>query len=642
MNLAQFCPHLDLERPDMGVRALMRAILTRANFVPAVRGVIGWRGLASGPPPFCSWTAKVKGLGGVFGLEFDAVEECSAWSVGRFILSYFPHPEEALVESLAVAAATWTQLPDYLPLIRRFPERAEFAELFQIGRVRLGVKPQNMGDGGVDGLMLELGCLDWQRSVALDGLRVTMEGREVEIVPPGGVDQNFPALDVAWPFFEALAASVSFNVGAPPNGVFQYTRPWEEMVYNGKGEVSARPAEDVRMFKLALGYGDMTGLPTQGERSDDERAYPDALWWQGHAIGERKSLDKSLLGVEDRPPLLVVSGFLGAGKTTFLRHFIEHQVGRNRFVAVIQNEIGQTGLDGKLLDQDYGLVEVDEGCICCTLIGKLTNAVRQILTDFTPDYILLETSGLANPFNLLDDIQEVAELVRFDSVTIVADAANVERSMQEYEVCQNQIKAANIILLNKIDLLPDGEAEALAGRLNALNPGAVIVPTVNASVHPDLLYAAHGDDMPETTPLPQLLSDDVDLAGQHKHHEHHEHTGHPSHHGHHEHHEHHGHGLHAHHDHSHVGAVRIGLDTPLNEQGFLQAVNALPPSVFRVKGVLDLVGRDSPMLFQYVGGRFELTPFTPPKNDGDRFLICIGKDLDQEELGKRLVGGEGE
>ena len=133
---------------------------------------------------------------------------------------------------------------------------------------------------------------------------------------------------------------------------------------------------------------------------------------------DNRTIDKKSLGIDERPPLIILSGFLGAGKTSFLQHFIEYQTQCSRFVAVI----GEVGLDGKLLDDT--ITEIDEGCVCCSLVGNLKRAVNGILSSFQPDYIILETTGAANPLNLLDEIVELEAQVRYDCTVTVVDGLN--------------------------------------------------------------------------------------------------------------------------------------------------------------------------------------------------------------------------
>jgi G3E family GTPase len=214
--------------------------------------------------------------------------------------------------------------------------------------------------------------------------------------------------------------------------------------------------------------------------------YRDKLWWHADQLKGSKSVDKKILGMDERPPLIVLTGFLGSGKTSFLQHFIEYQTQRSRFVAVIQNEIGEIGLDGKLLD--YTVTEIDEGCVCCSLVGNLKRAIQSILESFSPDYIILETSGLANPKNLLDDLGELAETVRLDATVTVVDALNFESTLANYAIAADQVAAADVLLLNKSDLVDEARLEQVKRQLGRLNANAPICVTRRGDVNPALIF----------------------------------------------------------------------------------------------------------------------------------------------------------
>ena len=195
-----------------------------------------------------------------------------------------------------------------------------------------------------------------------------------------------------------------------------------------------------------------------------------------------------MLGVDERPPLIILTGFLGSGKTSFLQHFIEYQTQRSRFVAVIQNEIGEVGLDGKLLD--YAVTEIDEGCVCCSLAGNLKRAVQGILENFSPDTIILETSGLANPLNLLEEMTELGEVVRFDSTVTLVDALNLDAALADSPIAADQIRAADVIVLNKRDLVDDARLEAVRRRVQEINPRAPQFCTTQGDLNPALIFDA--------------------------------------------------------------------------------------------------------------------------------------------------------
>ena len=410
VDLGKLIPVNVLSDPERAPQELMRTLVVRTNFAPAVRHQIGWRGLQLCSSSLDAWTAKIKGSKGVFALYFDISEGGTDWITARYTLGYFPNPEEDLVEFLSVRAIAWTQRDDYLDQVRNFWSFPDFAALFDIGTVQLDISQTG------DKFQLSLETITRQRTIARDGISLAKENQIINVVAPGSYDEDFPAFEVAIEFFKVLAASFSFCIEEPPVFICEGRYQGTVLSYDSAGNCRETLSKEV-----ALGYGNGNFEPTrscQGPqhqlhiwRSPDQaiRLYRDPLWWNAHNLMNRSAVDQRLVGIDERPELIVVTGFLGSGKTTFLQRFIEYQVSLSRFVAIIQNEIGETGLDGKILDQDYALVEVDEGCICCSLAGNLKRAVRQILTDFCPDYIVLETTGLANPFNLLDEIAELTD-----------------------------------------------------------------------------------------------------------------------------------------------------------------------------------------------------------------------------------------
>ena len=422
-------------RPETAVQGLLRAILVRANFVPTVRYHIGWRGLKQVIADSECWTVKIKGFAGVFGLYFNGLEPCPGWLRGRFLLYYFPDPDEDLVEGCSLQAAAMTQGPDYLEHVRDFPSHREFSCLFSIGLVGLAVHTSGKA------LALTLESLSSMRTFAKDGFFLPGNEKLVPMITPGGPDQDFPAMEVASGLFNTLAASTTFNLEEPPGYFSERRFPASQIVYDRRGATCSVAADDVWKSSFLLGYGEGQFEDLEQDDPDSNQPpihclrwrspephppeYSDRLWWDAHQLDHGKTIDKKFLGVDERPPLIILTGFLGSGKTSFLQHFIEYQTQRSRFVAVIQNEIGEVGLDGKLLD--YTVTEIDEGCVCCSLIGNLKRAVHGILESFSPDTIILETSGLANPKNLFDELEELAEWVRFDATVTVVDVPQLQR-----------------------------------------------------------------------------------------------------------------------------------------------------------------------------------------------------------------------
>ena len=602
MNLAALCPRDMSSEPDGGINELLQAILVRTNFVPVVRHVIGWRGLNHTLTGGEAWTAKIKDWPGIFGLRREETQAAEGWLCGRFVLTYFPDPTEQLVELCSIRAGEVTQRRDYVAFVRNFMTQLEIASLFDLGCIDFNV------NWSQDKLELALESVTRQQVIALDGIRVVRAGRSIELVAPGGYDQNFPAYETALAFYEVLAASLTFTLGEPPGGMRFKEFAGTQAVYDSAGRLRVRPCEGARRCRLMLQYGaTSSGQPVAADDADHGLSeicwqagaqlpaqFSQALWWKAHSLSDRRSLDKAALGVDERPALLILTGFLGSGKTSFLQHFIEYQVQRSHFVAVIQNEIGEIGLDGKILD--YSVTEIDEGCVCCTLVGSLKQAVRRILADFQPDYIIVETTGLANPLNLLDEMAELAELVRFDSVTTVVDAVNALRTLDDQPIAADQVKAAEVLLLNKQDLADPDLLQRTQERLRGLNPHAPIFRTTKGHVHPALIY-----DMEDTglarTDLRDPAGDIRPLRSV----------------------SHLDQGLWSH---------TIRPRRAVTRAAFLDSVAAIPPAVFRAKGVVDLEQPRQTVVFQYVAGRYELSSYHDP-GVMDRFLTFIGQGEDR-------------
>jgi G3E family GTPase len=609
MNLAELCPRDVGSDPQAGIIELVRAILFRTNFVPVVRHLMGWRGLRHTVRSGEGWTAKLKDRSGIFGLRLDEIVPAEEWTCGRFILSYFPDPAEELVESCSVRAAGLTQREDYFSLIRNFLSETDFGSLFDIARLDVGVNWSKQA------VWLGLESLSRQQVIARDGVRLMRNGQLVELVEPGGYDQDFPSYDVALSFYHVLAGSITFNLGEPPVGLSLKQAPGMQTLYGEDGHQWTRPGAFVRRIRLVLSYGETpradTWLTEDGthwepgilwQQGDDlPREFRDALWWTAHSLPHRQSMDKTILGVDTRPPVFVLTGFLGSGKTSFLRNFIEYQVQRSRFVAVIQNEIGAVGLDGKVLD--YSVTEIDEGCICCTLVGSLKPAVRRILSELQPDIIVVETTGLANPFNLLDDMAELADLIRFDSVITVVDAINAPRTLEDEPVAIEQVRGADVLLLNKQDLVDAAHLQEMTGRLRRVNPHAPIFTTTKGEIHPSLIC--------EVDPHRERATSDPAGLGSL--------TRRPT------------------HCDEGIWSHTIALSRPLTQADFCHRVELIPSAVFRAKGIVDLTDPCQTVLFQYVAGRYELSEFHSP-GAGDRFLVFIGQAKDPEPIVGELDG----
>lgn len=188
-------------------------------------------------------------------------------------------------------------------------------------------------------------------------------------------------------------------------------------------------------------------------------------------------------------PALIVSGFLGSGKTTLVSRLLAHAQAHGIKLAIVSNEFGDTGIDRALLDAgEEGFVELDGGCVCCKLSDALSETLEAILTTVKPDRLVLETSGVALPGEVVLQFWRppLRALISDEVVVVVVDA---EADLTDPdETMLEQIEAADLFLLNKLDLVDDATQQASRARLDELSGGRPCIGTVQCDVDPDLLY----------------------------------------------------------------------------------------------------------------------------------------------------------
>lgn len=190
-------------------------------------------------------------------------------------------------------------------------------------------------------------------------------------------------------------------------------------------------------------------------------------------------------------PALVVSGFLGSGKTTLVRRLLDDAQRQGIRMAVVSNEFGALGIDRTVLGADPGaIIELEGGCVCCQLSSELVETLQRLHDEVDPDRIVVETSGLALPSETLLSFwrEPVASWVGDDMAVTVVDAAHVLESDDLSGTFEDQVGAADLLLLNKIDLLQEGELAEVERRLRAIEPETPLIHTVHGDVDPDLLF----------------------------------------------------------------------------------------------------------------------------------------------------------
>src|SRR4051812_17347269 len=208
-------------------------------------------------------------------------------------------------------------------------------------------------------------------------------------------------------------------------------------------------------------------------------------------------------------PVTVLTGFLGAGKTTLLNRILSENHGKK--LAVIENEFGEVGVDNQLVIQsEEELFEMNNGCICCSVRGDLIRILGRLLKRKDKlDGILIETTGLANPAPVAQTFfsdDEVKQAFRLDAIVTVVDAKHVVQHLDQDDEAVKQLAFADVILLNKTDLVPSAQLDALEARIKRINAVAKIHRTKNADVPLDRVLDVGGFNLSRATELdPQFL-----------------------------------------------------------------------------------------------------------------------------------------
>ena len=279
-----------------------------------------------------------------------------------------------------------------------------------------------------------------------------------------------------------------------------------------------------------------------------------------------------------RTPITLVTGPLGSGKTTLLRHILAT---RPTKIAIVMNEFGEIAIDTKVIEgENVRIAELGGGCVCCSLLGEFEAAVTEIIKKVAPGIIIVETTGLAEPEALVFNIQEALPKCRLDGVVSVIDADMLVRFPELGHTTRLQIEGADILLLNKIDLVDAKQIEPFEGKLREINGTAAIVSTERCRIDPELLF---GIGREKKIAPPQ-----------------HEHQ-------------------------PEFESFTCSSDKTFSRDCFERFADALPASVLRAKGFVRF--QDGTQLFNFVAGRWDLEPFDANRTE----LVFIGKKITAEK-----------
>jgi G3E family GTPase len=338
----------------------------------------------------------------------------------------------------------------------------------------------------------------------------------------------------------------------------------------------------------------------------------------------------------DKIPVTVLTGYLGAGKTTLLNRILSEPHGKK--FAVIVNEFGEIGIDNELVvNADEEVFEMNNGCICCTVRGDLVRIIDGLMRRKGKfDAIIVETTGLADPAPVAQTFfmdEQVGAKTRLDAVVTVADAMWLSDRLKDAPEAKNQIAFADVILINKTDLVSPDDLRELEGRIRALNPYAQLHRTERAKIDIAEVLGRNAFDLDRILDIePKFLEED-DHGHDHDHDHHHDH-GHGDHGA---HHHHHGNGLKHYHDED-MQSLSLRSDKPLNPDKFFPWIQDLVategPNILRSKGILSF--KDDPERFVFQGVHMILDgdhqrPWRADETRDSR-IVFIGRKLPEDKI----------
>jgi G3E family GTPase len=342
-------------------------------------------------------------------------------------------------------------------------------------------------------------------------------------------------------------------------------------------------------------------------------------------------LQTSEINEERTIPVHLLSGFLGSGKTTLLNHLIDYYKALNVKTAVVMNELGDVNLDGQFVDDDVPMAEMLSGCICCTIRGDLSMELKQLIDEHNPDVVLIESTGAANPMEIMDAITETALLARVDLrvIATVVDGPELlgrsKKGGRTYKLMQDQIRCATELIVNKADKLNPEDLVTVQQLVRELNAFALLTVTIKCVTDLSVF------DLDRHAGPKRAIAH----ADRHEHEHSHEHTHGQSHA-----HDKHVCGANCSHDHEngksyvsheHVMTLTHYFPAAIDSHAFEALIRRLPKAVYRAKGIVTFTDTNSRFLFQYAYGEVEFIRIAPQGKVND-VAVFIGEHFPKEDL----------
>ncbi len=327
-------------------------------------------------------------------------------------------------------------------------------------------------------------------------------------------------------------------------------------------------------------------------------------------------------------PVTIISGFLGSGKTTLLNHILKNQVGIK--TAVLVNEFGEIGIDNDLIiEGSEDMIELNNGCICCSINGELLNTVSKVLERAEKlDYLIVETTGLADPLPVAMTFAagDLREKVRLDSIITVIDGENFDFEINNTNVAYSQILYGDILLLNKSDLVNEKQLKKIEAFINKIKTEPRILRSTNSEValHTIMSVGLFETDTFEFEKNKKNIEQNSNDHSSHSH----DHSSHS----------------HDHSSHSHdlinniEGFTSVSYETfePFSLRKFQYFLdNQISQNVFRAKGILWFMESERKHIFHLSGKRFSLDDEEWTKEKSNK-IVLIGKNLDHQTIKNQL------
>lgn len=286
-----------------------------------------------------------------------------------------------------------------------------------------------------------------------------------------------------------------------------------------------------------------------------------------------------------KTPLAIISGSLGSGKTTLLRRILDYQQGR---MAVVMNEFGQIAIDSQIIQgKNIEMVELTGGCVCCSLTGEFEAAIKEIIEKVKPELIVLEATGVAESDAIIFEVEDNLPEIRLDSVVYIVDAYAQKKFPEIGYVARTQLGSADVVVINKLDLVTPYDVKVIKEILRKYNERAVVIQSQRCQLDVDLLF---GLNLERPARLNQPKG------------------------------------------HVEFQSFIFTAQGLLKRDKFEEVLAALPSSIYRAKGFVQF--SEGNFLFNFVLGRFEFERFPADKTQ----LVFIGPHVArlEKEIVQRL------